>query len=228
MPIPILGKGARMKTNEPSPPRWAEAMLRSLLRPADRESISGDLLEEYRAARRPALGALRANAWYLRNLLSVLWHLIQPCALALVGTNVLRVLLGVLGPGDLGNHPLPLVALMAEGLWYGSLVQAPAVSLSDALIYLWAGYHAFRRTRLIKTGMLAGGATSLVGFTLLFMAIALRTPGLLLAPFSKPFILVILVTLLHIALGYGALVGAIGAVVGTWTAPDAPLEARVS
>ena len=38
-----------MKSLEPSPPGWAEAVLQSLLRPADRESISGDLLEEYRA-----------------------------------------------------------------------------------------------------------------------------------------------------------------------------------
>ncbi len=94
-----------MKRHEPSPPRWAEAILRSLLRPADRESISGDLLEEYRVARRP---------------------------------------------------------------------------------------------------------------------------GLLLIPFSKPFIFVILATLLLIALGYGALVGALGAVVCRWTSPATAREARVS
>src|SRR5260221_1244333 len=198
-----------MKSKEPSPRRWAEVMLRSSLRPSDRESISGDLLEEYRAAKRPALGALRANAWYVKQVLSVLWPLIRPCALALVGTNVLRVLLGALGPSVIGNHPPPLLALMAKGLWYGSLVQAPGVSFLDALIYLWAGYHGFQRTRLIKTGMLASGGTSFVGFTILVTAIAIRTPGLLLAPFSKPFIFVILATLLLIALGYGALVGAI-------------------
>ena len=76
--------------------------------------------------------------------------------------------------------------------------------------------------------MLAAGGTSFVGFTVLFTAIAIRTPGLLLAPFASPFIFVILATLLLIALGYGALVGAIGAIVGRWTAPGAPLEARVS
>ena len=68
-----------MRNQEPNPPRWAEAVLRSLLRPSDRESISGDLLEEYRAARRPALGALGADAWYLKHVGSVLWHLILPC-----------------------------------------------------------------------------------------------------------------------------------------------------
>src|SRR5688500_10263372 len=40
----------RMKTvhSDARPPRWAEAILRLLLKPEDRESVSGDLLEEYR------------------------------------------------------------------------------------------------------------------------------------------------------------------------------------
>lgn len=217
-----------MTSREPGPPRSADALLRSLLRPADRESISGDLLEEYRAARRPLLGALRANIWYLRHVLSMLWHLIRPCALVLVGISVLRVLLVVSGEWFASTpRPVTMLVVMARGLWYGSLVQAPGVSLADALIYLWAGYRGFRRTRLIKTGMLAAGATSFVGFTLLFTAIAIRTPGLLLAPFSNPFIFVILATLALIAVGYGALVGAIGAVVGRWTTPEVVREVRV-
>ena len=215
-----------MTSKEPSPPRWAEAMLRSLLRPSDRESISGDLLEEYRAARRPSLGALRANIWYVRHVVSMLWHLIQPCALALVGADLLRVVLGAVGRGVLVNDPPELgpLALIAKGLWYGSLVQAPGVSFLDALIYFWAGYHGSRRTHRITTGMLAAGGTSFVGFTVLFTAIAIRTPDLLLAPFSGPFIFVILATLLLIALGYGVLVGAIGALVGRRAAPEAPRD----
>ena len=31
-----------------SPPAWADALLRLLLPPASRESVSGDLLEEFR------------------------------------------------------------------------------------------------------------------------------------------------------------------------------------
>jgi hypothetical protein len=50
-----------MTSIEPNPPRWADALLRALLRAADRESIAGDLLEEYRAARLPRLGAARAD-----------------------------------------------------------------------------------------------------------------------------------------------------------------------
>ncbi len=207
----MAAEGARMKNQEPNPPRWAEAMLRSLLRPSDRESISGDLLEEYRAARRPALGALGAAAWYLKHVVSVLWHLILPCALTLAAITLVSLIV---------NR-----SSREAYVWYGSLVQAPGLSLVHALIYLWAGYHGSQRTRLIKTGMLAAAATSFVGFTVLFTAAAISDPALILAPFSQPFILVILSTLLLLALSYGVLVGAVGGVIGRWVAP-APREVR--
>ena len=38
------------------PPEWAEALLRLLLKPEDRESVSGDLLEEYRQSVVPERG----------------------------------------------------------------------------------------------------------------------------------------------------------------------------
>ena len=196
-----------MKTNEPGPPRWAEAILRSLLRPSDRESISGDLLEDYRAARRPALGAFRANAWYIKHVFSVLWRLIWPCALALAVLTL-----------------VPLIAnrwSREDFVWYGSPVQAPGVSLVHALVYLWAGYHGSRRTHLVRTGMLAAGVTSFIGFFVLFTAIAIRDPRLILVPFSNPFIFVILSVLLILALGYGVLVGAVGGVIGRWDGPTA-------
>lgn len=53
-----------------SPPRAFEALLRLLLPGRDRESISGDLLEEYSQERLPQLGRMRANLWYLRQCLS--------------------------------------------------------------------------------------------------------------------------------------------------------------
>jgi hypothetical protein len=55
-----------------APPRWAYALLKSLLRPSDAESVPGDLLEEYREVKRPALGRRRADAWYIKQVLSVL------------------------------------------------------------------------------------------------------------------------------------------------------------
>jgi hypothetical protein len=53
------------------PPRWAEALLMRLLKPNEREAISGDLLEEYREERLPAMGRVRAGFWYLRQVISI-------------------------------------------------------------------------------------------------------------------------------------------------------------
>ncbi len=49
------------------PPEWLERTLLLFLDGRDRESISGDLLEEYREERLPKSGRLRANVWYLRQ-----------------------------------------------------------------------------------------------------------------------------------------------------------------
>ena len=200
-----------MTDTESSPPRIAQALLRALLRPSDYESIPGDLLEEYREVRRPSLGRFRADAWYIKHVVSVLWHLILPSALTLAAITLLSLTIN-------GSS-------RAAYVWYGSLVQAPGVSLVHALIYLWAGYHASQRTRLVRTGMLAAAATSFVGFTVLFTASAIRDPALILAPFSQPFIFVILSILLLLALSYGVVVGAVSGMIGRWVAP-APRDVR--
>lgn len=48
-----------------TPPRRAEAVLRALLAPQDRETVSGDLLEEYRESVHPVYGPRRADLWYV-------------------------------------------------------------------------------------------------------------------------------------------------------------------
>jgi len=55
-----------------APPRWLERALLRCLPARDRETISGDLLEEYREVQLPHHGPLRANIWYLRQLISFL------------------------------------------------------------------------------------------------------------------------------------------------------------
>ena len=59
-------------TGLPSPPRWADALLRLCLRPRDRDTVTGDLLEEYREVVLPTRGRLRAVLWYLRHLVSLI------------------------------------------------------------------------------------------------------------------------------------------------------------
>lgn len=55
------------------PPAWAEATLRLLLKPADRESVTGDLLEEYRDSVLPERGRRRADIWYVMQVAGFVW-----------------------------------------------------------------------------------------------------------------------------------------------------------
>lgn len=58
--------GMTLKT----PPLWLERLLLLLLAAPDRETISGDLLEEYREEVLPRVGPVRANLWYLSQSIS--------------------------------------------------------------------------------------------------------------------------------------------------------------
>ena len=61
-------------TPDARPPRWAETILRLLLKPVDRECVSGDLLEEYRDSIRPARGRWGADVWYVRQVAGFAWR----------------------------------------------------------------------------------------------------------------------------------------------------------
>lgn len=54
----------RIRT-EAGPPRWAEAALERLLSPPDRQTVIGDLREEYAEAVLPERGRLQATFWYV-------------------------------------------------------------------------------------------------------------------------------------------------------------------
>jgi len=203
----VAAKGARMKSGEVTPPGWAEAILRTLLRPSDRESITGDLLEEYRLVRYPAQGRLRSNVWYVRHVFSVLLHLLLPLLpfAALVG--LLQVL-----------HNSP---------WNYSPIPAPGLSIFHAALDLGAGLFASRRTGLIRTGVIAGAAISFL--ILLITLTGSATYGVLSrAPFSDPFIFVILSLWILMAVSFGSCAGAIGGVIGRWLGPARSRKVRAS
>lgn len=200
-----------MKPKDVSPPEWADALLRSLLRPVDREATSGDLLEEYRAIRRPALGRLGADTWYIRQVISLLWRLIWPGALVLSAQAVFLALT-VFRPGHHAPHsiqqaPAMWLSLSFKVFWYGSIVGTPGVSLFDATIYFVAAYRGVQRTRLIRTGPIAAATTSLVALLVLFASAAIVTPSLAAAPLANPVLFLILSVYLMVPLTYAALVG---------------------
>jgi len=53
--------------NSYHPPRWADALLRSVLTPENAEATSGDLIEAYRDSIRPHRGRWQSDFWYLRQ-----------------------------------------------------------------------------------------------------------------------------------------------------------------
>jgi len=58
----------------PAPPAWADAWLQLLLPARDRETVSGDLMEEYRESVRPKSTKLAADAWYLGQVSRFAWR----------------------------------------------------------------------------------------------------------------------------------------------------------
>jgi hypothetical protein len=103
-----------MIDEQANPPRLAQLILGVTLRPIDADTVAGDLLEEYRAVRRPSLGRLKADAWYWGHALSVVAHLVWPFALALVAARIALAM---------------FLAFPLSGGWNPSLVPAPNVSL---------------------------------------------------------------------------------------------------
>ncbi len=57
---------------ETTPPFLLNALLLFLLSPRDRETVSGDLHEEFSEAKLPELGRFRARLWYMRQVISFL------------------------------------------------------------------------------------------------------------------------------------------------------------
>jgi hypothetical protein len=195
------------------------------LRPRDRDSTAGDLLEEYRAAREPAVGRLRADLWYVEQVFSILWRVIWPSVLALAIQSVFLALT-VFRPGHHAPHqtsmaPPPFADAVFGFVWYGSVVGAPGVSIVDAAIYFLSAYRGSRRTSLVRTGMLVAGTTSLVGSVVLFAAAAVITPSLATALFAQPFLVLILSAYIAVPLAYAMFVGALGGILGRWTRPRA-------
>ena len=67
----MAGEGSTMNEKR-SPPRWAEAILEAFLAPEDRQTLIGDLREEFAEVILPENGRYRANWWYLRQAVSLL------------------------------------------------------------------------------------------------------------------------------------------------------------
>src|SRR4051812_23285462 len=142
-----------------TPPAVAQALL-DLSLPVDaRETVSGDLLEEYRDARIPALGQLRADLWYWRQVggiwLRAYWWFIVPVVLLLLVHDIFNTFRAPSGASYL--DALPRVAL------------APLSPLVGVGIFVLAGAYGGWRTQRWAGGLIATVGTFVVVW--LFMAI---------------------------------------------------------
>lgn len=104
--------------NPITPPAWMERLLELFLSVRDRDTVPGDLYEEFRVTKVPELGAFRAKLWYLRQVVSFAPRqfgslFVHPRALALL--CAFTALCGAwLGAMDLRlHHPRAQVAIAA-------------------------------------------------------------------------------------------------------------------
>jgi hypothetical protein len=135
----------------PRPPKWAEGLLRLLLKPEDRESVSGDLLEEYRQSVLPERGK-GADAWYVRQLG---WFLLRACWLpgVLIGSAlVVRYLFDTLVPTQ------------------DYVQRSTIMSWAIIAVCLLGAFRTSLRTRSVRAGLLTsvmsgalGGFISILG-----------------------------------------------------------------
>ena len=69
-----MNAGDNRRAPAVAPPRWAETLLRVLLRADDAETVSGDLLEEYRVRVDSGIRRSAVDLWYVRQMLGFAWR----------------------------------------------------------------------------------------------------------------------------------------------------------
>ena len=128
----------------PNPAVLPQALLHLLLPVETRESVIGDLLEEYRDSRLPSLGRFRANLWYWKQVfgfwLRAYWAFVVP----VFGLFALRDVLGVF------RSPSGLPYFNVEFLF-------GLVTLSPFVFLLTGAYGSWRTQRW------AGGIVATLG-----------------------------------------------------------------
>lgn len=141
-----------------NPPDFAQGLLDLMLRVDARETVCGDLLEEYRESRVPALGERRADLWYWRQVagiwLRAYWFFVVPVILLFVVADIFNTFRAPSGASYLER--LPVLA-------------QPLLLFVAATFFVMAGAYGSWRTRDFGGVLLAALGTFVV--TWLFMAI---------------------------------------------------------
>jgi len=127
-----------------TPPGWAEVLLRAFLTPGDSESVSGDLLEQYRESVRPARGRRRADIWYVTQALGFVWRNARLWAALFAVAFIARTALDwLVPPADFHARATVSTVLGAgivllAGFWTasrsGSLAAGPVIGVATAVL----------------------------------------------------------------------------------------------
>jgi len=142
-----------------NPPAVARELLDLLLPAEARETVGGDLLEEYRESRVPALGERRADVWYWRQVVGIWvrayrWFVV-PVVLLLVVSDVFNTFRAPSGASYLDSLPL--------------LARVPLSPLVACGFFVMASAYGSWRTRAFAGGVVAALGTFVAMW--LFMAI---------------------------------------------------------
>ena len=127
-----------------TPPGWADVLLRACLTPRDSDSVSGDLLEQYRESVRPARGRRRADIWYVTQVLGFVWRNARLWAALSAAAFIARTALDwLVPPADFharANVSTVLGAgiVLLAGFWAasrsGSLAAGPVIGVATAAL----------------------------------------------------------------------------------------------
>jgi hypothetical protein len=128
-----------------TPPSWAEALLRVVLKPSDFDSVSGDLLEQYRDSIHPVHGQRNADVWYMTQVFGFVWRGARVWAALFGAAFVIRTALDwLVPPSDFHAR-----STISTAVGFGILGAAG----------LWASW----RSRSFVAGTVAGTATAAMG-----------------------------------------------------------------
>jgi hypothetical protein len=128
--------------------KWGDFVLRLIVRRRDRETISGDLLEEYREHVLPTRGSWSARLWYIRQILSFVTPIAWGLAIGVVlGTwQLVNTARAPLADDDAGGMLFMVAVILLLWTSVSVATSLPTCRFRDAVV----------------GGMLAGLATMAV------------------------------------------------------------------
>ena len=128
----------------PFPPAWADTLLRAILGIDNSQTISGDLLEEYRATLYPARGRTGADYWFVKQVAGFIWRVIWIWAVAFAALQLGR---------DLLDWLMPPVDYRMRSL---------ITTYAAMCLFIALGCRRGWRTRSVRASALAAGLTGVV------------------------------------------------------------------